>query len=276
MKNVRETAAARSLTAGGSRRRWRAGFIPRGASAPQFGSAGAAEAPRGPKSALQRPSQILIELLRCVSVRALIVVLFTVFAAHTEILDRIAVSVGKQVITERDVLRELRVTAFLDHRQPVENSDQKRAAADRLIDRMLILDEAALTRVTLSSNEEARKMLDDVKAQYGTDYQATLARYRITEQNVANQLIAGLHAMRFADLRFRPEVQLSDDDLRDFYNTLAAQWKQSGKAEIPSFESSRDQVEKLLADQRTAQALDRWLGTRRTETQILYHQQVFR
>ena len=204
------------------------------------------------------------------------VTLFAALALHGEILDRIAVSVAKQVITERDVLRDLRVTAFLDHRAPVENSEQKRAAADRLVDRMLILDEAALTRVTLSSDEDARKMLDDVKAQYGADYQPALARYGITEQDIANQLIAGLRAMRFTDLRFRPEVQLSEDDLRDFYNTLVAQWKKSGKTDIPSFESSRDQVEKLLTDQRTAQALDRWLGTRRTETQILYHQQVFR
>ena len=199
-----------------------------------------------------------------------------VLAADAAILDRIAVSVGKQVITERDVLREVRVTAFLDHRELVPGGEQKRAAAERLIDRLLILEEAALTRITLSSDDEARKMLDDVKAQYGADYPAALARYGITEQDVTNQLIAGLRTMRFTDLRFRPEVQLSEDDLRDFYNTLVAESKQSGKTDMPSFESSRDQVEKLLTDQRTAQALDRWLGTRRTETQILYHEQVFR
>jgi hypothetical protein len=30
-----------------------------------------------------------------------------------------------------------------------------------------------------------------------------------------------------------------------------------------------------LTDQRTAQALDRWLGTQRNENQILYHEKVF-
>ncbi len=197
-------------------------------------------------------------------------------AARAEILDRIAVSVSKQVITERDVLRELRVTAFLDHREPIAGSEQKRAAADRLVDRMLILEEAALTRVVLSPEEDARKMLEGVKAQYGSDYAAALVRYGITEKDVENQLIAGLRAMRFSDLRFRPEVQFSEDELRDFYSSLVAQWRAAGKADIPSFESSRDQVEKLLTDQRTAQALDRWLGARRTETEILYRQQVFR
>jgi hypothetical protein len=201
--------------------------------------------------------------------------LLLVLAARAEILDRIAVSVGNQVITERDVLRDLRVTAFLNHQPVVIGGDEKRSAADRLVDQLLILQEAALTHVTLSTDDDARKMLDDVKTQYGADYEPALKRYGIAEQDVVNQLVAGLRAMRFTDLRFRPEVQLSDDDLHDFYDSLVAQWKRDGKAEIPSFDSSRDQVEKLLTDQRTAQALDRWLGTRRTETQILYREQVF-
>ncbi len=45
---------------------------------------------------------------------------------------------------------------------------------------------------------------------------------------------------------------------------------------MPTFEASREQTEKLLTDQRTAQALDRWLGMRRNETQIVYREQVFK
>ncbi len=197
-----------------------------------------------------------------------------VFAARAEVLDRIAVSVGKQVITERDVLREVRIDAFLDRRAVEITPEQKRAAADRLVDQLLILEEAALTKVTLSTDEDARKLLDGMKAQYGSDYPAALQRYQITEQDLVNHLVTGLRAMRFTDLRFRPEVQISDADLRDAYQSLIASAPQNGKP-VPSFESSRDQLEKLLTDQRTAQTLDEWLGTRRTEMQILYRQQVF-
>lgn len=197
-------------------------------------------------------------------------------AATAEILDRIAVNVGKQVITESDVIRDLRVAAFLDQKPLDMSGEEKRKAADRLVDQLLILEEAALTHVTLASPEDAQKMLEPVKAQYGADYGAALARYQITEEDVANQLLAGLRAMRFTDLRFRPEIQLSDADLHDFYNSLATAWKRDNPSEVPTFEASRDKVEKLLMDQRTAQALDRWLGTRRTETQILYRDQVFK
>jgi len=209
------------------------------------------------------PSRILLLTMAALLMRA-------------ETLDRIAVSVGRQVITEREVMRDLRVDAFLDQKPVEASADLKRKAADRLVDQLLILEEAALTGVTLSTPEDAGKLLAGVKAQYGADYEAALKRYEIKESDVARHLLAGLRAMRFTDLRFRPEVQISEDDLRDYYGMLVTEWKSRNAATIPTFEASREQVEKLLTDQRTAQALDRWLGARRAETQILYREQVFR
>ena len=89
-------------------------------------------------------------------------------------------------------------------------------------------------------------------------------------------LLNGIRALRFTDLRFRPEVQLSLDDLKDYYNTMAEQWRRANPAQVPTFEASRDQIEKLLTDQRVIQALDRWLGTTRSETEILYKEEVFK
>jgi hypothetical protein len=76
--------------------------------------------------------------------------------------------------------------------------------------------------------------------------------------------------LRYTDLRFRPEVQLSDENLRSFYNQLAAKGDY-----LQSFEASRTEIEKLLTDQQAMQALDRWLGMTRSETTILYRDAVF-
>lgn len=202
-----------------------------------------------------------------------------VVAVHAAVLDRIAVTVGKQVIAESDVIRDVRVSAFLDQK-PVElTGEQKRKAADRLVDQLLILQEAAFSRVSLAETEDARKMLEQLRPTLypdGAEYRAALTRYGITEQDVIHQLLAGLRAMRFTDLRFRPEIQLSDDELRERYLQLAAGWRRTDPAHVPTFEESREQVEKLLTDERTAQALDRWLGTQRTESQILYREQAFK
>jgi hypothetical protein len=199
-------------------------------------------------------------------------------AAHAAVLDRIAVTVGKQVITESDMILDLRVSAFLDQKPVDLSGEQKRKAADRLVEQTLILKEAEFSRVPLVSDADIAHALEQVKAQFGSEaeYRAALARYRITEADLTAHLQAGLRAMRFTDLRFRPEIQLSEEDLREFYDTLAAEWKRKNPAEVPTFEASRDQVEKLLTEQRVAQALDRWLGAQRSETRILYKEPVFK
>ena len=190
-------------------------------------------------------------------------------AAGGQILDRIAVTVGRRVITESDVIREVRISAFLDQKPVDLSGAQKRKAADRLVDQLLILQDAAEVRVPLPAAADAAPLLAQVKAQYGTEagYHAALARYHVTEEELTGHLLAGLRGMSFTDLRFRPDVQVSEDDLREFYNTLANP--------KPGFEESRDQMEKLLTEQRVLQALDRWLGMTRTQTQILYREQVF-
>jgi hypothetical protein len=194
------------------------------------------------------------------------------------ILDRIAVTVSKHVISEGDVLFELRVVAFLDQKPVEVNPDQKRKAADRLVDQYLLLQEASTSRQQLPTADDARQLLDQVKAQYATEteYRAALARSGITEVQLAEHLLNGIRALRFTDLRFRPEVQLTDEDLHEYYDSMALQWRRANSAQVPTFEASRDQIEKLLTDQRVTQALDRWLGTTRSETQILYKEEVFK
>jgi hypothetical protein len=198
-------------------------------------------------------------------------------AAHAEILDRVAVTVGKHVITEGDILLDLRIAAFLDQKPVDVSGDQKRKTADRLVDQYLLLQEALTSRQPLPTAADAHLLLDQVKAQYATEteYRAALARSSITEEQLSEHLLNGIRALRFADLRFRPEVQLTSDDLREYYDSMAAQWRRANPAQVPTFEASHDQIEKLLTDQRVTQALDRWLGTTRAETQILYKENVF-
>ena len=71
-------------------------------------------------------------------------------------------------------------------------------------------------------------------------------------------------------------MQVTEENLREFFNNFAAESRQTNPTEVPDFESSRGQVEKLLTDQRTTQALDRWLGITRIETQILYRDAAFK
>jgi len=196
---------------------------------------------------------------------------------HAETLDRIAVTVGKQVIAESQVVRDIRISAFLD-RKPVDlSSDGKRKSAERLVDQLLLLHEAADSRVTLPGEAESARLLAQVKSQYASDaeYRGALAKYNITEQELSAHLLAGLRTLQFTELRFRPEVQVSEDDLREFYQLYAAGFRRPDTGQAPSFEESREQVQKLLVDRKVIETLDAWLSATRTQIGVEYRDRVF-
>jgi hypothetical protein len=197
------------------------------------------------------------------------------FAA--EVLDRIAVTVDKQVIAESDVLRYLRVAAFLDHKPVDASGAAKRAAAAALVDRYLILEEAKDSHLPLPSADDAQALVQQLKAAYSSDdaYQEALRESRITEQDLASHLLAGVQALRFTDLRFRPEVQISDQDLSAAYDKYAAEWRVSHTGAPPSLDDSRADLEKLLTDQRAKQDLDQWLETARGKRRVQYREAAF-
>ena len=190
-------------------------------------------------------------------------------ALTAETLDRIAVTVGQEVITESRVTLDLRVAAFLD-RKPVDLSPAaKRQAAERLVDQLLILREAMDSHVTLPAVEAMVGLVAPYAAE--SDYQANLERYGISEGDLGAHLLAGLRTLTFTDKRFRPDVQVSEEDLRSYYDKLPT----SAAAPNPSFEDSRDQIEKLLVEQRVLDALDKWLEMARSAAGVHYHEKAF-
>jgi len=193
-------------------------------------------------------------------------------AIPAETLDRIAVTVGPDIITESELLRDLRVTAFLEHKPVDLSSAARRQAAQRIVDQILILREAVDSHVSLPSTEAAAGLVAPYKAD--SNFQADLERYGISEQDLSAHLLAGLRTLAFTDLRFRPDVQVSPEDIRNYYNQLARQ-NAPNTARLGSFDENRDQIEKLLIEQRVMQTLDQWLETARAAANIRYRDKAF-
>jgi len=207
--------------------------------------------------------------------RAFAFAILAAAGARAETLDRIAVTVGRHVITASDVILDLRISAFLDDRPLDLSGAQKRTAADRLVDRFLVLEDATATRALVPSAAEVAALIEPVRARFASEseYRAALERSGISESQLETHLAAGLRMMRYTDLRFRPEVQIADRDLREAFAALAA--KQPAGSPAPSFEASRNRLEELLTNQRILEALDQWLAMARAETQILFRDAAF-
>lgn len=208
---------------------------------------------------------------------AILVLCLAAICVRADTLDRIAVTVGQDVITESQVVLDLRVAAFLDGKPVDLSGAAKRQSAERLVDQLLILREAVDSHVTLPSVEATAGLVEPYAAESG--YKANLERYGISERDLGAHLLAGLRTLTFTDLRFRPDVQVSSEDLQSYYDNLVKKAASGpgapAPAAVPSFEASRDQIEKLLTEQRVMGALDQWLAMARSAANIRYHQKAF-
>jgi hypothetical protein len=194
-------------------------------------------------------------------------------AMSAETLDRIAVTVGGHVMSESEVIQYIRSAAFLDGKAPDLSGPNKRAAAAKLVDQYLVLEDAALTRAALPSAADVDPLVESVRARYATnaEYQNALKQAGITEAGLKAHFVAGLRMLRYTDVRFRPEVQISDEELRTLYNSLPEQ-----ERAVRSLEQSRRELEQVIAGERVMRALDQWLEMTRHDIAITYREAVFR
>jgi hypothetical protein len=190
---------------------------------------------------------------------------------QAEIIDRIAVSVGKQVITESQIVEEIRVTALLNQQPVAIDPEEKRKAAERLVEQTLMRRDMEFTHYPLPALSEADAALRDVRAT-----EEDLRKYGITEDELRRHLWWQLTMLRFIDYRFLPGIQISDVEIRDYYAKKKAEWEQQGSTKIPTLDDSRADIEKILTGERVDQAVDRWLGDARTRLDIQYREEAFR
>lgn len=189
--------------------------------------------------------------------------------ARAEIVDRIAVAVGKQVVTMSQVDQEVRVMAFLDGRKPEATPVARKEAASRLIDQTLVRREIEVTRFPSPKPGEADALVAQARTIHGDGYEAALKSASLTEEDVSRHLLWQLTLLRFVQYRFQPGVSLGDNEVRDYYNEQSNRLKAEGKS-TPPFEAARKEIENLLTQRLVDRALERWLAEQRMQTPVVY------
>jgi hypothetical protein len=197
-----------------------------------------------------------------------------------EIIDRIAVSVGKRVITVTDLDRQIRVIAFLEGKTPDFSPAARRAAAGRMVEQKLIQRELELSRYPVPSLDEIEPLLQEFKKKHypsDAEYRRALAEYGITEDDVKAELLWQRSLLRFIDVRFRPGVQITEKEIQDYFDKVVAPAARAGSSAAPvALENYRDLIEEKLIGEQVDRELDAWLEETRKRTEIVFHEEVFR
>lgn len=192
---------------------------------------------------------------------------------HAEIVDRIAITAGRQVITELQLDEELRVAAFLNHQPIARDANARRAAADRLIEQLLIKRDLDLSHYPPPSPAAVDEFVEQVRAAIpgSEDFDEMLRKYDLDQAVLREHLATQLTILQFIEFRFRPDLGVSPTDIENYYQGELARWKaEHGSAKPPTLANSRESIRKALTEQRTDEALDAWLAESRKQVAIVY------
>lgn len=179
-----------------------------------------------------------------------------------EVVERIAASVGNSVITEGEVLREVRLTAMLNEEPFDASPARKRSAAERLVEQMLVRKELELAHYPAPHEGDIEPLLKKLDRK-------RLLEYRLTEQDLRQHFLWQLQLLRFVDFRFRLGVQVSAADIDEYYR----------KRIVPAspgvtLEQAREAIEKTIASERADRQLDVWIKESRARSRIEFREEA--
>jgi hypothetical protein len=177
-------------------------------------------------------------------------------AGFAGVIDRVAVVIDKQVITESEVLENLRLTDFLNN-QPLDlGPAARRADAERMVDQELLRKELDNSGFVKPPGSQADVLLRNFRHQrFHTiaAYRAAVEKYGISEDALKQRLLWQATVIGFTDFRFgagRPNATEASDG-------------QSPGGQPPADGSSVDQ------------ALDAWLKQARNDAAISFKPEAF-
>jgi len=208
----------------------------------------------------------------------LLLLLVAGMALKAEIIDRIAVVVGNSVITESEILREIRLTAFLNGAPVDLSAASKRKTAERLVEQHLIGTEAHASAYPPPDPDELEQSLQQVRDRFTSpaQYKEAMERAGIGEDQLKAHLAREITTLGFLDFRFRPGLQINDDEIAMYFaDRVEPELKKKNPDRKFSAGDYRLQIEQALLGERLDKAADSWLKEAHERTHIEFRPDVF-
>jgi hypothetical protein len=204
--------------------------------------------------------------------RLFVLFLFTSLAAFSVIIDQIAIVVNREIIKESDIIREVRVTDFLNHDPLNLSPTAQRKAADRLIDQAFIRHEINLGDYPVATFQDADAELSRLeKERFRSEaaLQQSLRGYGLTVPDLRYTFRWQLTVLRFIDVRFKPAAVVTDEEVNQYYNSHLAALRRAHPSGY-SLEDLRSVIHDTLVSEKVNQRFFAWLDEQRKDAKIQF------
>lgn len=201
--------------------------------------------------------------------RAAILLLLASTLAMAVVIDRIAVVVGNSIVKDSDIDRDIRANSFLNNELLVIDTATRKRSANRLIDQIFIIREMDLgdyPQATMQQAEQEIAQLKKDRFKTQAAFDNALKRYGLSETELRTQFHFQLTVLKFIDVRFRPAVLISDDEVAKYYQAHAAALRRQYPGK--SLDYIQDRVRDLLTGEQVNKQFFAWLDEQRKNTTI--------
>ncbi len=205
---------------------------------------------------------------------AFLLLLLAPLAAGGELVDRIVARVDHRVILESEVEDSLRYQAMIAGRRPGPFSAQERKQAiDRMVDQALIEEQIDHVTFVRASKPDIDQQVADLRQRLSgaagdQGWRALLARYGLTEQDIAELVAEQVDIYRFVDNRFRPNIHIDKRSIESYYQEqFIPELHKRGARDVPLSEVS-GKIEKILLEQRINELMGLWLRNLRLQEEV--------
>ena len=211
---------------------------------------------------------------------AIAILLLAGWLASAAVIDRVAVIVGategtrRSIIKDSDIDRDIRFVSLLNGEPLDFSSAARKKSADRLIDQIYIRREIEMGDYPTVSLEQADQQLDRLekeKFRTAAAFTEALRKYGLTELDVRLYFQWQLTILRFIEVRFKPAVIVTDDDIDKYYREHAAELRRTNPGK--SLDDLRDQIRDTLTGERVNQEFFGWLDEQRKTSKIKYREE---
>jgi len=203
--------------------------------------------------------------------KTLALAILTAAAAAAIIVDRVAITAGTQMISDSEIDQRIRLTAFESGQKSTFDAAARKKAADHLIDEKLIEHEMDVGHYPRLTPEKSQGLLSGYAKQYfkgdNKAMERNLTTYGLTVDDLQQDLAKQQDLLTFVSLRFRPSVQVTEQDVRDYFQKSIQPKLPPGSGGIDDY---RSQIETIITNTRADAEVDSWLKEQRKRYRIEY------
>lgn len=189
--------------------------------------------------------------------------------APAEVLDRIVAVVDEDPILASDLDRAIGLGLVSRNEDEAEEAFRRRVLDQMLEERLRAheVDRFGFTEISLAEVDEALAALES-KFEDRAAFNRRLQEFDLTRDDVRQIVARQTMVLTYVDERLGPRVFVSLDDIREYYDSvLAVEMRRQGKR-LPALDDVREQIRRVLREQRLDEEIARWTEELRLEADI--------